>query len=401
VPERPLLKLPEPEPFTTRAGVGGGPNIARPTRNRQQERIHPRFDRLMSIADRPEQLLSLRDDPASIAPERAIVFETVGSLKDFYLQARDLGLEYLADFEDDFAPSEDFYDRDDARKQVSGRIYLAMPDVQALRELLSLWRRYSEGRNMPVGKSAWRELFSSLIDVRPWGPNDRVPPETITYWRNALQNSVTDPVRFEVELWYYEQAGRRTIAYQRLEQEVRALGGRIIHHSVIPEIRYDTALVDIPPAQIQAILDNPDITLALVDDVMFLRPQSIARSPAREDVDGGEDAAEVEHAELANQTPIAALLDGLPIQNHVRLAGRLIIDDPGDLEASYPVNRRHHGTEMASLILHGDLNNSEGPLQRPLFVLPVMQPNEAGDERTPSDRLLVACRREFVTALER
>jgi hypothetical protein len=389
VPERPLLKLPEPEPFTTRAGGGGGPNIAKPARNRQQERIHPRFDRLMSIADRPEQLLSLRDDPASIAPERAIVFETAGSLKDFYLQARDLGLEYLADFEDDFAPSEDFYDRDDASKQVSGRIYLAMPDVQALRELLSLWRRYSEGRNMPVGKSAWRELFSSLIDVRPWGPNDRVPPETITYWRNALQNSVTDPVRFEVELWYYEQGGRRTIAYLRLEQEVRALGGRIIHHSVIPEIRYDTALVDIPPAQIQAILDNPDITLALVDDVMFLRPQSIARSPAKEDVDGGEDAAEVEHAELANQTPIAALLDGLPIQNHVRLAGRLIIDDPGDLEASYPVNRRHHGTEMASLILHGDLNNSEGPLQRPLFVLPVMQPNEAGDERTPSDRLLV------------
>jgi hypothetical protein len=44
---------------------------------------------------------------------------------------------------------------------------------------------------------------------------------------------------------------------------------------------------------------------------------------------------------------------------------------------------------MASLILHGDLVTSDGPLPRPLFVLPVMRPNDDGNERTPSDRLLV------------
>jgi hypothetical protein len=389
VPERPLLRLPDPEPFTTRPGPRGGADIAKPTRNRQQERIQPRFERLMNIAERPEQLLTLRDDPASIAPERAIVFETAGSLKDFYQQAKDLGLEYLGDFEDDFAPSDDFYDRKDARKQVSGRIYLAMPDVQALRELLSLWKRFTEGRNMPTGKKAWRELFSQLVDVRPWGHGDRVPPETIAYWRSKLQSSPAAPVRFEVELWYYEQEDRRARAYQRLEQEIQALNGQIIHHSVIPDIRYDAALVDIPPARIQAILDNPDITLARVDEVMFLRPQSVAQCPGKEDLEGEDGTSEIEDAGLAGQAPVAALLDGLPIQNHVRLAGRLIVDDPDDLEPSYPVNRRHHGTEMASLILHGDLNNSDGPLQRPLFVLPVMQPNEDGAERTPSDRLLV------------
>jgi hypothetical protein len=42
--------------------------------------------------------------------------------------------------------------------------------------------------------------------------------------------------------------------------------------------------------------------------------------------------------------------------NHVRLAGRLSVDDPEGLEATYPVQRREHGTEMASLIIHGDLS---------------------------------------------
>src|SRR5215208_6144728 len=87
--------------------------------------------------------------------------------------------------------------------------------------------------------------------------------------------------------------------------------------------------------------------------------------------------------------PIAALLDGLPVQNHARLRGRLIIDDPDNLEPRYPVALRRHGTEMASLIVHGDLTRGEAPLSRPLFVTPIMQSTEHGDERTPPDRLFV------------
>jgi hypothetical protein len=37
-------------------------------------------------------------------------------------------------------------------REIGGRIYLAMPDVQALQELLRLWRRYTENRKMPVGR---------------------------------------------------------------------------------------------------------------------------------------------------------------------------------------------------------------------------------------------------------
>ncbi len=67
-----------------------------------------------------------------------------------------------------------------------------------------------------------------------------------------------------------------------------------------------------------------------------------------------------------------------------------MLDDPDDLQAGALVNRRFHGTAMASLILHGDLNAPEPPLTRPLYVRPVMlAPVESAYEHTPRDRLLI------------
>ena len=121
---------------------------------------------------------------------------------------------------------------------------------------------------------------------------------------------------------------------------------------------------------------------------MFLRPQSVARHGTAEAFEGADNAAPGGAVDFVSDEPIAGLLDGLPIQNHVRLANRLIVDDPEDLDANYPVAQREHGTEMASLIVHGDLNYGEVPIRRPLYVRPVMQPTPGG-ERTPPERLLV------------
>lgn len=388
MPERPLLKLPEPTPFDPRPGPRGGGNLAKPQRDRQGARIGPRFERLMRVAGNPQDLIALQDDPASIAPERAIVFELAGQLKDFYTQAQELGLEYLGDYEEDIEPDEDFHDRDTPEKTIAGRIYLAMPDVRALQELLGLWRRYQRGERMPTGKSQWRELFSLLVDLRPWGPQDRVLPEMIEYWRESLHYNPNAPVRFEIELWFHENREQRNRAFARVEDEVHRMGGEIVHHATLLEIRYDAALVDIPPDQAQRLIEHPDVELARVDEIMFLRPQSVARFEQDAEPEG-EDGAEDTAAALPAGNPIAALLDGLPIQNHIRLAGRIIVDDPDELDANYPVNRRVHGTEMASLIIHGDLTAGEAPLERPLLVLPVMQPDGGNSEQTPPDRLLV------------
>lgn len=387
MPDRPLLNLPPPTLLAPRRVFGGGGDIARPNRGRQGTRLDPKFARLAKAAASPEELLALRDDPASIAPERAIVFEVEGSLKDFYAQARAIGLEYLGDFEDEFDPSEDFYDKKKPDQKLTGRIYLAMPDVQALRELLSLWERYKKNKKMEKGKGAWRELFSRLLDVRPWGPQDRVSLAAVAAWQAELARVPGAPVRLEIELWYHDNPARRTRAFQTIEAEIAAAGGQLVHHATIPEIHYEAALIDLPAASVLTVMNNAAVSIARADEVMFLRPQSVARHPGTNEFEGADSAAAAANA--AQAEPIAALLDGLPIQNHIRLAGRLVVDDPEGLDATYPVARRHHGTEMASLIIHGDLNLGEPALPRRLYVRPIMTPNANGDERTPPERLLV------------
>ncbi|MGO9604792.1 MAG: S8 family peptidase [Candidatus Binataceae bacterium] len=342
----------------------------------------------MQVAGDAAQLLSLRDDPASIAPERAIVFEVIGSLPDFYRQAKGLGLEYLGDFLEEFPPDDDFHVEGNTEKMLGSRIYLAMPDVQALQQLLSLWQRFTRGEAMPQGRGPWRQLFSNLRDIRPWGPEDRLPQETIDYWSNAVSANPNLPVRFEIELWFYESSARRDEAYSGLQEKIVGLGGSIVQHLVIAEIRYDAVLLDLPADQIRAMLADPNITLCRADEIMYLRPQSIARFPGKDELEGEEGPGQPPESP-SDQPPIAALLDGFPIQNHVRLANRLVVDDPYDLEQASPVDQRRHGTAMASLIIHGDLNVPGTPLSRPLFVLPVMVPNSNGEERTPTDRLLL------------
>ena len=88
--------------------------------------------------------------------------------------------------------------------------------------------------------------------------------------------------------------------------------------------------------------------------------------------------------------PIAALLDGVPVQNHALLAGRLDMDDPDGLEAMSVVADRHHGTAMASLIVHGDRNVAGEVLSRRLYMRPVLYaPGNGLREEPRRDRLLI------------
>ena len=357
------------------------------------ERLAPLFGKLAKALEDRDGLAGLCDDPSSIAPERAIVFEVAGRLKDFYAQAEKLGLEYLGEFEEEVDPTDDFYLDAEGRREskITARLYLAMPDERSLKELLRLWKLFSEEKPPPRGTGPWKDLFSLLFEVRPWGPQDRVPAETVSFWREELEEHPEKDVRFEVELWYYEGRSRRRRSFATLEEKVSSIGGRVVAQAVVEEIRYHAALVDVPAGQVQKLIDHPDITLALVDEIMFLRPQSVAHVPSRDDTEDGEEEREDVFADpdISRREPVAALLDGFPAQNHVRLAGRLIIDDPDNLEPVCLVENRVHGTEMSSLIIHGDLNGEEPPLPRPLFVLPVMRPDGRGKECLSTDRLFV------------
>src|SRR5206468_4072046 len=101
--------------------------------------------------------------------------------------------------------------------------------------------------------------------------------------------------------------------------------------------------------------------------------------------------------------PVAALLDGLPIENHLAYAGYLRVDDPDGWAAAYEARDRQHGTGMASLIVRGDMSLADAPLASPLYVRPILRPDPADFnrprreampmERFPQDLFEVAVRR--------
>jgi hypothetical protein len=304
----------------------------------------------------------------------------------------------MAEYEADFPPDEDFaiqdtrkgrIGEDRAEKAVPSRFYLAMPDVRALDELLSLWERWSRGETLGTGYTPFRDLFQQLHSIRPWGPQDSIPDETVAFWHEESQRNPEQPVRTEVELWYRDNERRRLAASHTLKAVITEAGGTVVHEAVIADIAYHGMLVDIPAADVQNLMTHRTVRLALVDDVMFLRPQSMLLGPLQVEAGADESPPTASAAEPAAGEPIAALLDGVPVQGHALLADRLMLDDPDNLQIRALVARRVHGTAMASLILHGDRNEGGQALKRPLYVRPVMVTDENGEEHSEDDRLLI------------
>lgn len=396
MPTRPLLRLPPPNPLTPPGGPRGGSGIRLPSADRQRAKFAPIFDRLRTTLARGAA--ELRRDPNELAPDRVIVFEVADSVDNFLKAvARIDGLEFMAEYVSEFAADEDFAviderkdtkGRDRTDKPVPGRFYLTMPDARALTELVSLWERWTRGETLATGFAPFAHLFSQLRALRPWGPQDRIPEATLAFWREERQRNPDVAIRTEVELWYRDSELRRREATQVVESIINETGGSVVHQAVIPDIAYHGMLVDIPSGEVQSLIDARPVRLALADDIMFLRPQSVLLSPI--DIDADTEASEVGALDLPQEgPPIAALLDGVPLQAHILLTNRLRLDDPDDLQGRAIVSRRLHGTAMASLILHGDRNEDGESLRRPLYVRPVMIANESGQEYTESDRLVI------------
>ncbi len=397
--ERPLLVLPRPALAAPPKRGGGGSQPHLPTKRTQVGRFGPRFARLREVlTSHAADPMELHRDPTSLAPDRVVGFEIAGSVDDF---ARGIskvpGFEFMAEYDTEQPPDDLFAEKDTRKgkegqlrtdKEVTGRFYLAMPDVAALRQLVRLWDLWQRGEPLDRGYAPFKHVFAQLRALRPWGAEDRIPDETIAYWREETARLPDRPVRTEVELWFFKNESRRQQASQALAALVTAAGGTIIDEAVIPEIAYHGVLIDIPAAELPALMQRRDVNIALADEVMFLRPQSLLLSPLEtEPVEDGTLATR--QGQPARNEAVAALLDGVPLQGHALLANRLTLDDPDDLQARALVSRRVHGTAMASLILHGDLNVQEPPLDRPLYVRPLMIAPPDGNERTDAGRLLI------------
>lgn len=381
MPERPLLILPAPsapEGRAAKTGRGSPPRL--PTKPRQGERLAPRFAALQQALD--ARRARLRIEAAGLAPEEVIVLETVGPVEDFIVAVRNVeGLEWLGEVEEeDIPPDDDFFvaDREGARteKPIRGRVFLVFTNQQALQQILSLWNTWKSDQPLPWGLGKWGDVFAQLRDVRPWGVRDRlIETRVLDDWTARVGHN-QEVVPCEIELWFRNDPHRRRSARDRVGGLLVGLGGAVVQEATIEEIGYHAVLARIPIGAIQPLLDEAGRDAALVqcEQIQFFRAAGQMAGIVAEDgqqPDPGPLAAQP----AALDDPVVALFDGLPLQNHRRLAGRLVVDDPDGYEAQYPASERRHGTSMASLIVHGDIDAGEAPLSRRLYVRPILQPD--------------------------
>lgn len=445
--DRPLLLLPRlsiaeresdrPRPFSR--------NYHRPSLARQKERLSEQFESIYEAF--------LTDSAAGIEPEYVLVIETIGKIEDFQRAARAVGMEWLAEIEnDEIEQDEDFYqipkinktlfchkienisrkkskeiwdilkengfiddngymldkeisdinqiipkDLSEYQDQIiktindeisnikknvmSGRLFLCMSNRQAMDNLLSLWKKWdSEDKKLERGFGKWAEIFLHIITLRKWDVKDRLE-ETgiIEYWKEELEikKGTSSFIPFEIELWYRRDKEKRKFVENKLVELIVSEKGKVLSICTIEEISFHGIKAELPSEKIQAVLDSRFINLFKSNDVMFFRPsgQCIVERYSE-----GEDRSF--QAGNTKGEPIVAILDGYPFSHHTLLENRLIIDDPDGFGSSYQASEMRHGTAMASLVCHGEIDSREKPLTRPVYIRPIMKPDK-DDYRQP------------------
>ncbi len=306
------------------------------------------------------------------------MIETVGSIENFANAVKRInGLEWLGEIEiDEITSDEEFYDETKPEKKLSGRLYLVMNNQQALKQMLSLWQHYQEDPTMQFqhGLTKFRDVFLHLKTIRLWDVQDRLlETGIIDVWREDLASDGDRVITFETELWFRRGDEQRATSASHVTNLIQKEGGRILSQSVIEGIAYHGLLAELPAHAIRAIVENPTTELVKCENVMFFRPvgQMVVGDKSPE---GDVEITQIEEMPLPAGNPVVALFDGVPLVNHHLLAGRLVVDDPDNWEADYAASERIHGTSMASLIVHGDLNLPPSPLSRPIYVRPIMKP---------------------------
>lgn len=382
---RPVIVLPTPTPSAFQPRGGDSPHTARPSRGRQGQRLDGRFDeleRLLSGSARAAVTAGLADAD----PELVVVFELIDSTPDIAEALSAAGLEPLVEVEGDF--DEDDLGPDFARlrlvevgaEPIKRFLHAAMANEAAVAQLLRLWRHWKTGRRMISGFGPFTKLFDQLHDVRPWGPIDRVRSTGLADLVDESFDARLQELPIHIELWFRADPERRRTGEAKVTALVHAAGGEVLRSSQRSEIGYHALAVRLPAVALDAVRTGADLTtlsqvaLLQTPEVLFVRAGGQRVSA---DLDDDLDIAVEQDAVVAAGLPLLAVLDGLPASNHPLLRNRLEIVDPDDLSSDpiYTVERRRHGTMVASAVVWGDRGAGEAPAERKVVVRPVLRPD--------------------------
>ena len=399
MPDRPLILFPSPERADREHKTPVFTKTVRPSFGRQFTRLQPSFNLLKNAFE--QKALKLQQSPTGINPEFALVFEIIGTVDNFYTAVKNTdGLEWIFDSEvEPFDPDDDFYqvDKDSGERvddPLNGKLYCVMSNQQAMAQLLSLWQRHQNGESdvFKRGFAGLRDIFTHIKDIRKWDARDRITEtHALDYWRESLEFDGDSPVPFEIELFFRSDETKRKNAVDAIRHEIQSLGGRIIQECVIGEIFYHGMLVELPRVSIEGLVNRyEEIELSQVDDIMFFRPvcQSVFVSATDSEI-----CTSAEEAPLPTGDAVVAVFDGMPMQNHRLLRGRVIVDDPDDYASGYESKYRVHGTSMVSLAIYGDIKRNEAPISSPVYVRPILRPKQNGFDKitecVPDDSMFI------------
>lgn len=282
------------------------------------------------------------------------------------------------------------------QKKLAGRLFVTMGNEAGMQELLSLWQQWQNRQTLPQGKTKWRDVFNQTLLIRRWGVEETLD-ETgmLDRWRNLLEPIYpTESVHCQIELFYRQSADKRRQNEDSVRTLIEQVGGSLLSGFLdMPDIAFHAVKAKLPADQIRQLLadleseqHDTDIQLFKFHGIMYFRPtgQSLTTTADGE----GEDAV-FPPSDAVLLPPVAAILDGAPNLEHEALKGRLLIDDPENIEAQYQPGQKRHGTAMASLVVHGELDDEEAePLHSAVYIRPIMQPDPQtanGDEHIPDD----------------
>jgi subtilase family protein len=389
VPERDPLLFGSPRPGRrVKPGPRGRDKLQGPGTGRQAQRIGPQLQRITAALD--AQQLRLRATPDALEPETILVLEIAGEVSTFAKAMLKVpGLEFLGEQAlAQLDPDDDFraVNQRGQAKRYSRQLFLIATDVRAWRELLGLWERFKRGDAMPHGLTAFRDLFAQLREVREWNDRDRLDRAgAADAWRRDLADLGDQLVPFEAELWLRRDLNRRAAVIDRLHTELRAVGGELVGQTVLQEIDYHGVLGRVPATRLLDAAASEDVSWLSTEGVRLFHATGQMVAPV---VDNGEQADKPAGlgASPTGGTRLA-LLDGIPVAGHEALDGRLRIDDPDDWSSTVRVVDRHHGTLMASLVVHGDLGDAGDALDEPVYVRPILRPDPAAWFDDPPEML--------------
>lgn len=394
MPDRPILIFPNPTVASRNDLPPGRPSFRPPAHERQAERIGPKLQRLQNAL--AAKRVALQGDAAGINPEQVLVLETIGPVDGFMAAvSRISGLEWLVESEGpELQPDYGFSALKDADRLLTGHLFLVASDLQALEQIRNLFRLWQNDPTIKFdhGLNSLKQVFAHLYDIRPWDYRDRIR-ETglLDDWKLRLQRG-DEVVPFEAELWFRNSAEKQELATADVRRAIGDLGGRIAQNCLIEEVRYHGILGEIPANALGEIANLADIELLRCEGIMYARP--VGQCAVRTSEEEATELIEFDpEPREPTGDPIIAMLDGMPLSQHRLLAGRLIIDDPDGYENNYQATQRQHGTSIASLICHGDLNEQDRALGSPVYVRPILTPRAAFDgdqiEQIPESTLPV------------